>query len=285
MHGILYTELRLDFLITPVSPISIQARETGQFVRAPHPYAAERSVYIPGGTLKGTLRHTTEHIVRRAGLACCTPDKRCASGTFCPVCTLFGSSAIRGRMSVTDAFPLDPLGKLPVRDSDRRSRHVSSETVVGEGFYGSLSIRNFERWQVGLLAQIAARLNLADIQIGGNRSLGMGQVLVRFRCLSLLYFGPGFDAPTEEKYRTTLHGAGELAGIGKGFVYPDAASLPDLPSEAMAQPGAGYLAIVITDDDPDVAHDQIDTALTTQAIAWGSYIRTGRQAQTPFHSK
>jgi CRISPR/Cas system CSM-associated protein Csm3 (group 7 of RAMP superfamily) len=273
MRGATYNELRLDFTLIPVTPTSIQADKTGRFVRGTHPYVGDESIYIPGATLRGTLRHAGMQVLQGAGVNFCTRSTPCKPDALCPLCDLFGSPVIRGGLAITDAFPLDPIDSLTPRDSDPKRRPVPRETVQNEGFYGTLSLRNFQRWQVGLLALMAARLNIADIQIGGGRSLGMGQVTLRFRSMTAFYFGTDFDPETTELLRTYLHGAGELAGDGKGFAFPDTAEMPDLPDETIAQAGAGYLAVMLALDDPEMSHDLIDLVLTTQAIAWGNYLR------------
>jgi hypothetical protein len=153
------------------------------------------------------------------------------------------------------------------------------ETVLNEPFYGTLTLRNFERWQVGLLALLLSHINIADIQIGGNRSAGMGCATVRYQCLSLLYPGLAPDAERQEALQMRLHGVGQLVGANNpyGFVYPDVGEVPDLPDSALLETAPGYTAVVIAaanPHDPDEAdrlHGLIDNVLTQQALAWASY--------------
>jgi CRISPR/Cas system CSM-associated protein Csm3 (group 7 of RAMP superfamily) len=294
MHRVICNELRLDLSITPVSPLSIQARSVTppRFVRAIHPTANEPSVYIPGSTLKGTLRYAAEQALRSAGIDCCDPEQPCAEReavkharggpaiyrALCLVCRIFGSRVMRSHLAVTDSFPAEPLEAAPARDADRPGEEAL-ETILNEPFYGTLTLRNFERWQVGLLALLLSHINIADIQIGGNRSSGMGCATVRYKCLSLLYPGLVPDAERQEVLQTRLHGVGQLVGGDNpyGFVYPDVGDVPDLPESAVLEAGPGYTAIVIAavnpddPDEPDRVHGLIDNVLTQQALAWASY--------------
>src|SRR5215467_994577 len=79
MHAVIRNELRLDFSIIPVSPLSIQGSGTpSQFVRALHPRGDEMSIYIPSSTLKGALRGTCEQILHSVDLQTCDPEHPCA---------------------------------------------------------------------------------------------------------------------------------------------------------------------------------------------------------------
>ncbi len=298
MHQFTANELRLDFLITPVSPLSIQTHASipPRFVRAIHPDANVPSIYIPASTMKGSLRFGAEQTLRSAGMDCCDPDHPCAERdavkqarakggpalyqALCTACRLFGSRVMRSHLIVSDSFPAMPIDTLPTRDSDRVSEEAL-ETVLNEQFFGTLTLRNFERWQVGLLGLLLAHVNIADIQIGGNRASGMGCVELRYKCLSLVYPDNDLDAERQDTLRTRLHGVGHLMGARNpyGYIYPDADDVPDLPEIAELNTGPGYVVVVIQgspdeSDDLDKTHGLIDSVLTRQALAWGNYART-----------
>jgi CRISPR/Cas system CSM-associated protein Csm3 (group 7 of RAMP superfamily) len=288
MHRVTHNELRLDFAISTASPLCIQVRNSSpmRFVRTLHPSGGE-SVYIPGATLKGALRQAAEHVIRGANLDCCDTDHPCsereqvkrANGSpalyraLCLACRLFGSPVLRSHLTVTDSFPAEPVNVLRGRDT--------AEMVQDETFYGTLSLRNFERWHVGLLALLISRINLADVQIGARRSEGMGCVVMRYTCLTLLYPGPEPDEEQQEALRTRLFGVGQLMGHNTyGYAYPDVSGVPDLPEEARFDMGVGYSVVTIVaeetedSDGRDESHYLIDNVLTNQALAWGSYVRT-----------
>ncbi len=311
MHRLTCNELRLDFSLTPLSPLSIPARDVTppRFVRAVHPGAGEPSAYIPGSTLKGALRTAAEQILRSAAIDCCDREYPCSNRdgvtrarggaaiyrAACAACRIFGGKMLRSHLSVTDCFPAEPLNATPARDRAREGDPL--EVVQDDPFYGTLTLRNFERWQVGLLDLILARINIADIQLGGNRSAGMGCVLMRYRRLSFVYSGQH----DQEALQACVHGVGQLIGPNNpyGFVYPDTAEMPDLPESAALESGFGFVAVTIADagsrpenteepddgetpdeseatplDEADRVHGLIDNVLTQQALAWASYART-----------
>src|SRR5258708_34112127 len=78
MHRATFNELRLDYAITTVSPLCIQARDTKRFVTTTHPGNGGLSVYVPAATLKGTMRSAAEHVIGSSGLDCSTTDKPCS---------------------------------------------------------------------------------------------------------------------------------------------------------------------------------------------------------------
>ncbi|MEP7289689.1 MAG: RAMP superfamily CRISPR-associated protein [Chloroflexota bacterium] len=290
MHRLTYNELRLDFAIKLASPLSIQTQELPpHFVRSAHPYDGELSLYIPGGTLKGTLRRAAEHVLQAVKLDCCDSEHSCDTRStvksattpaavyhaLCSTCRIFGSPLIRSHLMVTDSFPVEPLKAIITR----RNTGESTEIVQNETFYGTLSLRNFERWQVGLLALLIARINMADVQIGAHRSEGMGCIILRYRCLTLLY--PGLDSTPvqQDRLRTRLHGVGQFMGAGNayGFTYPDLSDQADLPENVVFERDMSHSAVFIMADDPDAensSHTLIDDVLTRQAVHWSSYVRS-----------
>jgi CRISPR-associated protein Csm3 len=312
MHRTTHNELRLDFTITPTSPLTIQAQSVPGFVRALHPATIEDSAYIPASTLKGALRTAAERVCLEAGLDCCDLEHPCADResvrkakqagdsailyqALCSLCRIFGSKMWRSHLTMTDCFPDEPLDALPMRDDD------PMEIVTDEPFYGRLALRNFERWQVGLLALLLARINMAEVQLGGNRSAGMGCVAIEYRSLSIIYPGLAPDADQEEALRTRLHGVGQFVGANNryGLIYPDMNDTADLPESAVYEAGFGFVSVSILLSEPPEAtgeavevnetyptaepvepasttHGLIDNVLTRQVLAWGSYVHSHR---------
>jgi CRISPR/Cas system CSM-associated protein Csm3 (group 7 of RAMP superfamily) len=319
MHRTTHNELRLDFMITPTSPLSIQAKTVPGFVRALHPATIEDSAYIPASTLKGALRTAAEQVCREAGLDCCDLEHPCADResvrkakqagdsaalyrALCGLCRIFGSKVLRSHLLVTDCFPAEPLEALPMRDDD------PTEIVTDEPFYGRLALRNFERWQVGLLALLLARINMAEVQLGGNRSAGMGCVAMEYRSLTIIYPGLAPNADQEAALRTRLHGVGQLVGPNNryGLIYPDMNDTADLPESAVYEAGLGFVSLSILPSEPSEetgesaemnetsptaepaesanatqTHDLIDNVLTRQVLAWGNYVRTHKSTSSP----
>src|SRR5258708_4828273 len=158
-----------------------------------------------------------------------------------------------------------------------------------------VTLRNFERWHVGLLALLLSRINIADVQIGAHRSAGMGCITFRYTRLTLIY--PGFEpgADKQEAFRTRLHGVGQLFTDAQGrpgtnpygYTYPDVADSADLPNAARYEGGLGYSAVILAPDGADNAdsadntdnpnladdyHYLIDNVLTQQALVWGTFL-------------
>src|SRR5258708_17172940 len=212
MQRVTFNEMRLDFSVTPVSPLSIPAEqgEAGRFVRAVHPGSGRISLFIPASALKGTLRRAAEDVLEGAGLDCCDRENPCSARdavksargaaeiyrALCPACRLSGSQAMRSHVILTDAFPAEAVDPAASR------RNEGDETVIDLPFYGTLSLRNFERWQVGLFSLIMSRINLAEVQLGANRSAGMGCITVPYDHVSLLYPGLERKHQRQEPLRT-----------------------------------------------------------------------------------
>jgi hypothetical protein len=172
-----------------------------------------------------------------------------------------------------------------MRPLTRDTQNGTVEVVQDTTFYGTVALKNYERWQVGLLSLLWARVNLADVQIGAYRSEGLGCLNVRFRCLTLLYPGVDADVKMQQALQTRLHGVGQFIGPKNpyGFTQPDISADPDLPALAGFEARIGYAAALIMadDDDPDTEEDShalIDNVLTAQALAWGSYVRSHKLA-------
>src|SRR5260221_5338570 len=186
MHRLGWNELRLDFAVRTASPLCLPTEDDpARFVRGIHPFTGQDSVYIPSGALKGAFRRAAEHVLTGAGIDCCDTEHPCSEReavkrsndgpsvyrALCSACKIFGSPAMRSHLTVTDAFPVQAIRPTISRDT-------GGELVIDETFYGTLVLRNFERWQAGLLSLMAARLNMADVQIGARRFQRSGLVVL-----------------------------------------------------------------------------------------------------------
>lgn len=147
MHKKLYNQARIEFIVTPVTPLLIKAGGSGvdpslpdmEFVRTTHLKLGE-TVFIPGSSLKGVFRSYSEKMLRTVGLDCCNPvnmsdaynpkTPKGQSGSCnqrydsrenkpettaaiyqefnCYACKLYGSTAFSSRIRFTDAHPIDP---------------------------------------------------------------------------------------------------------------------------------------------------------------------------------
>src|SRR5437588_5721682 len=107
----------IDLKITLLSPLHIgtgtaqeSAEQALSFVRD-----VRGRLCIPASTLKGTHRAATEHIAAGVGLSICNPptaNRMChpLRGTSaCPVCRIFGSPWLPGRIYYTDLVSVAAL--------------------------------------------------------------------------------------------------------------------------------------------------------------------------------
>jgi len=206
------------------------------------------SVYIPGSSLKGVFRSYAEKIARTVGARCCNPfddtfcgkkanDAKVSTGTAiysnrnyaCRICQLFGSTAMASRIKFNDAYP--PNGQNPqteTRTSVAIDRITGGtvpgalfefETVTQGEFTTTIHLRNFELWQVGLLALVLRDLEDGLLPIGFGKSRGLGEVKARITGFTVRYVGARQqadqitlpDGRPLDNVRRTLYGIGFLA--------------------------------------------------------------------------
>ncbi|MDD3581427.1 MAG: RAMP superfamily CRISPR-associated protein [Desulfobacca sp.] len=191
-------------------------------------FQRDQPYYLPGTSLRGVMRSHLERIVRSAvpdRLLCCdplqqkaAPDQGCSSwldnhkgqGTgyaykhSCVVCRLFGSTAQASRIRIADSPTVTvPAEKMSYRDHigiDRFTGGVCSganfrDLVIeaGVSFQNEIMIRNFELWQLGLLAYVIRDLYCWEdgrIRMGYGKSKGYGQVQGEVGEVSISYYGP-----------------------------------------------------------------------------------------------
>ncbi len=193
------------------------------FVRTSHALLGE-TVYLPGSSLRGALRSYCERIARTVDVDCCDPlgEDSCGrrlerrtdlSGAekhkaLCTICRLFGHTVVASRLGVADAYPLDPANPAdeePFRLANRTEERdgvaidrVSGAVAVGPfqlevvtqgAFYTELDIKNFQLWQVGLLAVALRDMGQGFVPLGFGKSKGMGRLQVDYRRLEVSYPG------------------------------------------------------------------------------------------------
>ncbi len=196
--------------------------------------------FIPGSSLRGAFRSHIESIIRsyspenpivcnplvdhdesRGGQAgstepgCSWTSQDYASS--CPVCRLFGSTNHGGRISFTDAQKVGNPGiQFTERIAiDRFTGSVRSGLgpftdmlLYPTSFKFTIVIRNFELWQLGLLAYTLKDLGAKRFQLGAGRNLDRG----RISC--------NFTLPTELTARIRYFGrAAEQAGQNLAGLY------------------------------------------------------------------
>jgi CRISPR-associated RAMP protein (TIGR02581 family) len=172
----------------------------------------------------------------------------------CPVCKLFGSPYLASRLRIGDAYLIAlPAGelRLPRRDGvgiDRRRGAAADgakydfELWDGGAFQAQVNVRNFELWQLGLLAHVLHALNAEEISVGFGARRGLGRVRGTVGEMTLAYVGAAALAQVGP----------ELPLLGLGQLAQDYEPLADygfLPGEA---PVLAQGARLLTGDGPSL---------------------------------
>ena len=176
MHKRIVNQATVEIAISPFGPILIKAGDQGadptkpdmEFVETYH--AGDRSVYLPGSSLKGAIRSHCERIIRTIGgeqpsdgnVWTCDPlsdDKRNLScskrldgennkrkeqrlpvltgaeihASSCTACQLFGNSSIASRFGITDAYP-----ELSTEIQMEERNGVAIDRIYGSAVRGAL---------------------------------------------------------------------------------------------------------------------------------------------------
>lgn len=163
--------------------------------------------FLPGSSLKGVIRSHAERILRTLGLPCCDitreacvagkEDKNPPYGQHCLACRTFGYTTLSSRMRFADAFPWKPDAGSADRDAgfggihteqrpgvkiDRRLGTAAQgafyevEVITSGCFFGEITLRNYQLWQLGLLALVLRDINEGHQRVGAMKSRGLGRV-------------------------------------------------------------------------------------------------------------
>jgi CRISPR-associated RAMP protein (TIGR02581 family) len=304
MHKKLVNELRLDFRIRPEGPLLIKSgREAGadptlldmNFVRTNHARLG-RTVYLPGSSLKGAVRSYCEKIGRTVGLAVCNPldmksscgrrldrEAKTASGAeiynkLCPICRIFGHMVMASHVHFSDAYPtprtIKEVNETEERDGvaiDRVSGAVAVgpfqlEVVTRGEFATRLTLRNFQLWQVGLLAVALRDVSQGYVPLGFARSRGLGRVSLQYDRLEIAYPGQ-FRTNGGRDFGRVLYGVTAFvpAADAKAYGYHPEEPLP-LPLATQPVSEWGRVNQVYQN------HETIDPMLKATVGPWSAYV-------------
>ncbi|HEX9926878.1 MAG TPA: RAMP superfamily CRISPR-associated protein [Anaerolineae bacterium] len=147
----------------------------------------------------------------------------------CPICQIFGHTLKASHLWLTDAYPtpetIDKLNQTEQRDGvaiDRISGAVAVgpfqlEVVTQGAFRASLTLRNFQLWQVGLLAVALRDMGTGRVPLGFAKSRGLGQVELAYERLTVSYPGQfGLNGKTD--FDQHLYGVTEF-NVESGYQY------------------------------------------------------------------
>lgn len=307
MHKRRVNELKIDLTITPDGPILIKSGDDGgldptlptmNFVRTMHPRSQRQTIYLPGSSLKGVIRSHSERILHTvfgdAPETCCNPlarDGNCFDRVrnirdtaeqyqkMCLACRTFGHMANASHFLTADAYPVEAINELPVRQNvaiDRLSGGVAvgpfdMEVAMEGEFEASLSLFNFELWQVGLLALTLRDIAEGRVRLGFAKSRGLGAVNVTLNRLEFGY--PGQFGIAAFDFSQKMVGVGTLAPelrTDYGYVaYDDAWDYPQ-PATLVADSVLwGRPAVVFE-------ADEINGVFTESVRAWAKFVNAYR---------
>jgi CRISPR-associated RAMP protein (TIGR02581 family) len=176
--------------------------------------------YVPGTSIRGPFRALAERIIRSLlpedappHLTACNPfeqedkknlgcSKRLGEGennrnkyaTACSACKLFGCAGLASRIFFTDAdigsyasVYRDMIGidrfTGGVYDGANMRYHVLENTM----FTTTVTVVNFELWQLGLLAYVFRDFEKGLVPIGYGKTKGFGQVKGKITKITLTY--------------------------------------------------------------------------------------------------
>ncbi|MCG3158199.1 MAG: hypothetical protein DKINENOH_04840 [bacterium] len=232
------------------------------------PRNGKREVYLPGSSLKGTIRSHAERIARTVNpLAACDPfEKRKMPGracafaleekrrnenvrdlptstvyaNSCPICRLFGNTFIMGRLATADAYAVGEAPEPQQRDGvgiDRftggasRGAKFELEVITGGTFATKLHLQNFELWQLGLIGFVLQDLEEGLVRMGSGKSRGLGKVVAEVGEIVLHYLSP--SEHIVENGQLNVLGAGALfSQAGEyGMVLADRVRVPQGQAE------------------------------------------------------
>lgn len=209
--------IRIDLSITPKGPILIRSGRQGvdptrpdlEWVRTW--VGDQRTVYLPGSSLKGVIRAHAERLLTTENIAI-TPTFERRDGApnqktggaeafrkTCPLGRTFGTLGIKGRVSVSDFIPgghddpgspgRDEQIRLANRTEQRNGVAIDrllgsvhggalfdQEVVVGGRFDGQVFLRNIQLYQLALLLLVMRDLDEGYVQVGSGTSRGNGWV-------------------------------------------------------------------------------------------------------------
>jgi CRISPR-associated RAMP protein (TIGR02581 family) len=225
--------------------------------------------YVPGTSLRGPFRAQAERILRSLAPAealppatACDPfdmeeasagscskrlDRNPVADPYaaaCPACKLFGCTATASRIQFADAdLPTGPgTGVRSVyRDMigiDRFTGGVHSganmrfHALEGATFRTTVTVRNFELWQLGLLAYVFQDFADGQVALGFGKSKGFGEVRGKVEKATLTY--PAGKEAGKVHHLGSLASAEERKRYGLAESEPPAASLAPVKREGIS---------------------------------------------------
>ncbi len=312
MHKRIVNQAIIELTISPVGRLLIKASDQGADPTKPDMefvetyYAGNRSVYLPGSSLKGAIRAHCERIVRTldGNVTACDPLKREARcrqlsdqhgentaaiyRDSCTVCQIFGSTDMAAHARIADAYPTNPQEiRLEERNGVAIDRVYGSvavgpfnfEVLTSGEFTTKITVKNFTTAQLALIALAIRDFDQQRVGIGFAKSRGLGQVNMKVNSVEICYptavienqqmkfLGNQIDSFSNN----VVVGAGELVNDAESYGFPTDDSF-DVNVQAQSDDyGLGATLSFKTNDDSDDI-----TALWRECVSkWCSLVEGG----------
>jgi len=121
----------------------------------------------------------------------------------CPACRLFGSLGFASRFATSDGYLTKEFKEkgnavFEIRDGVAIDRITGGTAggakydleVLTRGEFGTrLEVRNFERWQLGLIGLVLRDMEQGLIRLGFGKSRGLGRFKARIKAFKVSYYG------------------------------------------------------------------------------------------------
>lgn len=262
MHRRRYAICTLKLQITAKSPLLVQGAQatagTATFYEAHDPVDNKKKYCIPASSLKGVWRSTVESILRtfdpqlacdpfceEAGVnqSCSKRLERQGAAEFayaasCPACRLFGSTAHAGLVQVQDAWatsnpiPFSYTGIAIDRFTGGAKAHAlykQAALPTSTTFTTSITLENFEFWQLGLLALVCREMSEGRVRLGSGARRGRGHVEISWQQAEIRYPSVLYAAAVQDKHEK-LASTQALAVAQDQLAYPQTEEwlLPDV---------------------------------------------------------
>lgn len=242
--------------------------EMRRAMRADGPDTGRLSFFVPGTSLRGPLRAQIERILRSVlpetavvPTTACDPfededdaSKSCSQrfddrapdvpyAAACPCCKLFGCTGTASRIALGDADIAHPEGERfhsVYRDMigiDRFTGGVHSganmrfHVLENTAFSTTVTVRNFELWQLGLLAFAFRDFEEGRVSLGFGKTKGFGQVVGEVTRAELTY--PRGRAEGKVEHLGSLASPEEVEHYGLRPDDPPECPMKEIPSEGL----------------------------------------------------
>lgn len=264
MHKQLVNQCTIHLSLIPKGPILIKSGRQGadptkadmEFVETYR--NGEKTIYLPGSSLKGAIRAHAERIVRTVGsdrpnqesiwandstsreknankhVDTSSGGRTYQTSSFTE--QMFGNTSLASRIRIEDAYSTVPLiieerngvAIDRVLGSASNSALFNYQVCTSGKFETRLHLKNFSLAQLGLLGLVLRDLNDGWFAIGFGKSRGLGNVNVEYHSAIVQY--PGCELRNDTIYplgrqnifwnSTDLLGAGELLGSNNSYGFP-----------------------------------------------------------------